>query len=175
MTGRDILSIAAQLANAIDFAHSKGVIHRDVKPSNILMESGPADRIVLSDFGVARVLGAVQRNITVVGEDLVGSADYLDPVAIMGGQITKQSDVYSFGVVLYEMITGETPFTGHANSAALLLAKVSEDATDIRKHRNDVPESVAIRLAQTLSRNPIERPRTAKLVLSGIENDITGL
>lgn len=173
--GPDILSIATQVADAIDFAHSHGIVHRDIKPSNILIESDPRGRVVLSDFGVARVFGAVQIEITAAGNELVGSPAYLASEAIKGEEITQASDIYSFGIVLYEMIAGKNPFGKLQIVSALLYDKTNKNAPDIRDFRKDVPELVAMRLAQTLSQDPNERPRSARAVLSGIENEIRGL
>lgn len=108
--GEDILSIAGQLADAIDYAHSRGVVHRDIKPGNILFESDPQGRVALGDFGIARILGAVQRDITATELRLAGSPAYLAPEIVDGGEPTPASDVYGFGVALYEMIAGRTPF-----------------------------------------------------------------
>jgi eukaryotic-like serine/threonine-protein kinase len=173
--GPDILSIATQTADAIDYAHSRGIVHRDIKPSNILIDSAPQGRVVLSDFGVARIFGAIQVQITAADDELVGSPAYLAPEAIQGQEITRSSDVYSFGVVLYEAIAGKDPFADLQVVSALLYHKTSKKAPDIRSFRKDVPESIARRLAQTLSRDPNQRPRTARAVLSGIENEIRGL
>lgn len=175
MPGPDILSVASQIADAIDFAHAEGMVHRDIKPSNILIESTPQGRVVLSDFGVARVFGAVQRNITVSGNELVGSPAFLAPEAIKGLEISEKSDIYSFGVVVYQMIAGKDPFAHFGITSALLNVKTNKDAPDIRQFRKNVPKSVAVRLAQTLSRDPNKRPRSAGAVLRGIEDGIRGL
>lgn len=174
--GPDILSVAKQIADAIDFAHSRGIVHRDIKPSNILLQPDPQGLVALSDFGVARVFGALQRRITAVGrKELVGSPAYVAPEAFEGREISKPSDIYSFGVVLYEMIAGKIPFDEFQGVYAILHAKVSQDAPAIRKYRKDVPKKTAIRLAQTLSRDPDKRPKSARAVLSGIEDEISHL
>lgn len=89
--GPDISSIAGQIADAIDFAHACGVIHRDIKPGNILFESDPQGRVALGDFGVARIFGAVERDITATGGEFVGSPGYLAPEAFDGREISKAS------------------------------------------------------------------------------------
>lgn len=174
--GQDILSIADQVAQAIDFAHSKGMTHRDIKPSNILIESNPQGRVVLCDFGVARVFGAAQLQITAASRNnLVGSPAYLAPEAIKNEMITQASDIYDFGIVLYEMIAGRNPFEDLQNVGALILQKITKDAPDIREFRKDVPEIVALRLAQALNREPDKRPESAGAVLTGIEKEIKAL
>lgn len=172
--GSDILSIAGQIADALDFAHSRGVIHRDIKPGNILFESDPQSRVALGDFGIARILGAVERDITAAGE-FTGSPGYLAPEVLHGHDPQPASDIYSFGVVLYEMITGRIPFDEIQEFMAILLAKVERDAPDIRTYRKDVPEAIAERLEHTLSRTPTKRPKTARAVMSGLENLISML
>jgi eukaryotic-like serine/threonine-protein kinase len=173
--GEDILSIAGQLADAIDYAHSRGVVHRDIKPGNVLFESDPHGRVALGDFGIARILGAVQRDITAAELKLAGSATYLAPETVAGGQPTPASDVYSFGVVLYEMIAGRTPFDDFQETYATLLAKRDQDAPGIREYRAEIPDLLADRLAQTLSRDPAARPKSARAVLSGVESEIAAL
>jgi len=173
--GSDILSIAGQVADAIDFAHSRGVIHRDIKPGNILFESNPQGRVALGDFGIARILGAVERDITAVEGEFVGTPGYIAPEAFEGREVTFASDIYSFGTVLYEMIAGRIPFDEFQEVYALLRAKVAEDAPDIRVYRKDVSERLALRLAQALDREPRKRPRSARALLAGLENEISQL
>ena len=178
--GSQILSIATQVADAIDYAHSKGIVHRDIKPSNILVQTDPKgqiERVVLSGFGVAAVFGAVQIQVTAkTKEELVGTPAFVAPEVLKDGEITPASDIYAFGIVIYEIIAGKDPFAGLQGSIyTLLYGKAEKDAPDIREYRKDVPEVIAKRLAHTLSRNPAERPRSARAVLSGIEKEISGL
>ena len=173
--GEDILSIAGQVADAIDFAHSHGVVHRDIKPGNILFESDAHGRVALGDFGIARILGAVERDITAVEASFVGSPAYLAPETLEDREPSKASDVYGFGVVFYEMIAGRIPFDETRDGLAVIRAKVDQDAPDIRKFRPDVPDRIATRLAQTLNRDPSARPESARAMLSGIEKEIAGL
>jgi serine/threonine-protein kinase len=173
--GADILSIAGQIADALDFAHSRGVLHMDIKPGNILFESDPQSRVALGDFGIARILGAVERNITAAEGEFVGSPGYLAPEVFRGRDAQPASDIYSFGVVFYEMITGKIPFDEIQEVHALMLAKTERDAPDIRTYRKNVPEAVAERLEQTLRRTPAERPCSARAVLSGLEGLVGSL
>jgi serine/threonine-protein kinase len=168
LPGRDIASIASQLADAIDYAHSRGVIHRDIKPGNVLFESDPNGRIALSDFGIAAILGAVQRDITAAGGEFSGSPGYLAPEIISGESPEGVSDIYSFGIVLFEMIAGTVPFDEFRDPLAIIRAKVEQDAPDIRRFRSDVPEDVAIGLSSVLARNPALRPSSARLALTAI-------
>lgn len=171
--GEDILSIASQVANAIDFAHSKGIIHRDVKPSNIFLESDAHGRVALGDFGIAKILGAVQRNITAAG-GFSGTPDYLAPEILSTNEITMSADIYSFGVVIFEMICGKTPFYDVSDVHAILVAKIQKNAPSLKSFRR-VGNELASRISRTLSRDPQERPLTAREVLSGVEKYILRL
>jgi len=124
LPGIDILSIAGQVADAIDFAHSQGVIHRDIKPSNILFSSTPQGRVVLGDFGIAWIFGAVERDITAAEGEFIGTPAYIAPEVFVGGKISFASDIYSFGIVLYEMIAGRVPFNEFQEAYVILQANV---------------------------------------------------
>lgn len=175
LPGHDILSIALQVADAIDYAHSRGVIHRDVKPGNVLFESDPNGRVALSDFGIAVILGAVERDITAAGGEFAGSPGYLAPELIEGSPPTRQADLYSFGIVLFEMISKVVPFDDNREVLAIIRAKVDSEAPDVRTFRPNVPGEVAARLAQVLARDPSLRPASAHAVLAGLEEQIRGL
>lgn len=102
-----VCGIVAQIAAALDYAHSRGVIHRDVKPSNVLIEEG--DRVTLTDFGIA--LGAGESRLTHTGR-IIGTPAYMAPEQALGQTVDHRADLYSLGVVLFELVTGRTPFTG---------------------------------------------------------------
>jgi serine/threonine-protein kinase len=175
LKGSDILSIASQIAEAVDHAHTCGVVHRDVKPGNILFEDKPQGRVALSDFGIAAILGATQRDITAIGGEFVGSATYLAPEAISEDSISPSMDIYSFGVVLFEMICNGTPFDNLSSPLAVMRAKVEQDAKDIRDFRPDVPAEIAERLGLVMSREVGRRPKTASSVIAGLESKIRQL
>ena len=172
--GSDIMSVATQIADAIDFAHSRGILHRDIKPGNILFESDAHGRVALSDFGIAKVLGAVQIELTAAAPGFVGTPAYLAPEIITGKLFTVASDIYSFGVVLYEMIAGRVPFDQFEHVYALLNAKQAKDPPDIRQWREATPV-LAERLARAVSRLPEHRPASARDVLAGIVVEIEAL
>ena len=104
------VSYTRQILSALRFAHRSGIIHRDIKPHNILV--GPEERLKVTDFGIARA-GASQ--MTEAGS-IMGTAQYLSPEQARGAEVSGASDLYSVGVVLYEMLTGEVPFTGDTPS-----------------------------------------------------------
>jgi serine/threonine-protein kinase len=124
----ETLHIARGILDALDFAHQKGIVHRDVKPSNILLS--PDLHAYLVDFGIALVLGKTR--ITRFGAN-IGTPDYMSPEQIRGEPLDHRTDVYSFGCVLYEMLTGHTPF------------RRSEDDTEftlMERHMNEAPVSM---------------------------------
>ena len=170
LPGTAMLSILGQLADGIDFAHSLGVIHRDLKPGNIFFESDLNGRIAISDFGIARILGAVERNIT---QEIVvaGSLDYLAPEALSDMKITSAVDIYAFGVILFEMVARRTPFQDRGSIGSVLVGKQTEDAPDVRDFIT-VPPEVASRIAVALKRNPSDRPTSARATIAGVEPQI---
>lgn len=175
LPGPDVLAIARQVAEAIDFAHGRGVIHRDIKPGNILFESDQHGRIALGDFGIARIFGAIERDITAADGEFVGSPGYLAPETFEGREISQASDIYSFGVILYEMLAGKIPFDEFQQVYAILQAKVHQDAPDIRTLRKNIPVEIAETLALALSRDPKKRPGSARTMLSSIEKHLEAL
>lgn len=175
LRGEDILSIASQIGSAIDYAHSRGVIHRDISPGNILFEAEPQDRVVLSDFGVAAILGAIQMYTTAIGSDIAGSPAYLAPEVAAGDAPSPSMDIYSFGVVIFEMICKQVPFAEQQSPASFIYSKTTYRAPDIRTIREDVPADIALRLAHVLDISPALRPATASLVVSGLEESIRKL
>ena len=111
---KSVTHIVAEVASALDYAHSRGVVHRDVKPSNILMTSG--DHAILADFGIARTQGwgpLTQRGM------VMGSPEYMSPEQIAGRQVGPAADVYALGCVVYQMLTGHAPFERDTPSAVL--------------------------------------------------------
>ncbi|HUS15770.1 MAG TPA: protein kinase [Chloroflexia bacterium] len=150
-----IVAILKPAAAALDYAHSHGVIHRDVKPGNILVE--PDGHVVLTDFGIAR--GAADMQLTRAGQ-VMGTADYLAPEQIRGEGATAASDLYSFGIVLYEMLTGRTPFTGES-AAEVLYKQVHTPPPPLRTLRPDLPAALQPTLDRILHKTPALRYTTA--------------
>ena len=106
---RRVVAILAQVAEALDYAHAAGVVHRDVKPGNILLDD--EERAYIGDFGIARLVEATSDNLTGTGA-LSGTAEYMAPEQTRSGTVDRRADIYSLGIVAYQMLTGAVPFTG---------------------------------------------------------------
>jgi hypothetical protein len=149
------LAILAQAAAALDAAHESGLIHRDVKPQNILIDED--DRAYLADFGVTKTSG--DRGVTLTGH-YVGSLDYTPPERVRGERLGSPADVYAFAAVLYEALTGEVPFP-YDDEAAILFAHVSEAPPRPTEHRPDLPSGLDEVVARGLAKRPEDRYRSA--------------
>jgi len=143
--------IALRLLDALEAAHRAGLVHRDVKPSNILLcRDG---RVKIADFGIAK--SDDQTELTQEGT-LVGTATYLAPEQLLGDKVDGRTDLYSLGIVLYECLTGRVPFRGETG-AAVALARLHSDPVDPRRVRADVPPSLSAPIMRVLSRDPDQR------------------
>jgi serine/threonine protein kinase len=140
-----------QLAEALDFAHSSGVVHRDVKPANILVRDD--DHVVLADFGIARAGEAAQLTRTGL---LVGTIEYLAPEAVLGAGGGPSADLYALGVVAYEILVGRSPFSG-LDTPALLYAQLHTAPPPPRQFLVGLPAAVEATLLRQLAKNPAER------------------
>jgi serine/threonine protein kinase len=148
-----VVNIVKPISAALHYAHQHGVIHRDVKPGNILVE--PDGTVLLTDFGIARAADNTQSSLTAHGH-VMGTADYLAPEQISGRPATTASDVYSLGVVLYEMLTGVTPFAGE-NTASVLYRQVHDKPSPLRSINPRIPSELQPILDRALAKNPALR------------------
>jgi serine/threonine-protein kinase len=154
----DALRITREVADALGYAHSRGLVHRDIKPENILFAAGHA---VVSDFGIARAVAAAgTARLTETGL-AVGTPAYMSPEQAAGSQdVDARSDLYSLGCVLYEMLSGETPYTG-PTPQAILAKKLSEPLPRISVIRETVAAGIEAALNKALARTPADRWPTA--------------
>ncbi|MGX7111387.1 Stk1 family PASTA domain-containing Ser/Thr kinase [Gemella cuniculi] len=151
-----IVHIAKQIADGLSHAHQNGIIHRDIKPQNILMK--PDLTCKITDFGIARAYGDTTLTQT---NQMLGTVYYLSPEQARGNVATAQSDIYSLGILIFEMITGQIPFKGES-AVAIALKHLQEELPDIDKYREGVPQSVKNIVIQATMKNPNERYISSK-------------
>jgi serine/threonine-protein kinase len=149
------LRLVSDVAGALDALHTRGLVHRDVKPANVMVdERGVA---ALTDFGLAR---ATSDTVLTKTGAVVGTVDYLAPELIRGDQASRQSDVYALGCLLYECLAGVPPFAGRPY-VETLLAHVRDEPPDLSGFRDDLPEAVCWSVLKALAKDPADRPPTA--------------
>jgi serine/threonine-protein kinase len=154
----EVKRVLCDVADALAFAHARGVVHRDVKPDNILIESA-SGRPIVTDFGIARAAEADSR-LTVTGVAM-GTPAYMSPEQALGDRdVDGRSDIYSLGIVGYQMLAGEPPFSA-ANTPALLMKHVSEPARPIVELRRDAPPALVGAITRALAKKPADRWRDA--------------
>ncbi len=149
------LELAMQIARGLSFAHGQGLVHRDVKPQNVLMNGDGQAKV--TDFGIARSLD-VQHGMTQTGT-VLGTADYIAPEQAQGQRVDEHTDVYSLGVVLYEMLLNEVPFPGE-NFVAVAMRHINEEPPSIRARRPDVPRRVEAAVHRAMAKDPHARFQT---------------
>ncbi len=162
------IEYARQILAAIGFAHRHGIVHRDIKPHNVLV--GPEGRVKVTDFGIARS-GASQ--MTEVGS-IIGTAQYLSPEQARGSPVDQTSDVYSVGVVLFELLTGQVPFTGDTplEIAMKHLSEVPKPPSEVRP---EVPHDLDLVVLRALAKDPADRYRTADEMDADLARVLEGL
>ena len=136
LTPEQALPIMRQLVSAISNAHYNGIVHRDIKPQNILMDHD--GNVKITDFGIAMALSATAHTKT---NSVLGTVHYLSPEQARGGMATKKSDIYSVGIVFYELLTGKLPFSGES-AVSIALKHLQEETPSVRKLFPSIPQSV---------------------------------
>jgi serine/threonine protein kinase len=156
LTLRESVRIGAEVASGLDALHREGLVHRDVKPSNIMLDS--AGGAALTDFGLAR--GPAFTVLTKPGQ-VMGTLDYIAPELISGSPATPASDVYALGCVVYECLTGQAPFAG-LRIFEIAVAHVEREPTNPCRLRSDVPADLGWASLSALAKEPERRPTTAR-------------
>ena len=146
-----------QILSALSAAHEAGIIHRDVKPQNIIVT--PSGKMKLTDFGIARDVQA--NTVTFDASNVLGSAHYLSPEQAKGEPVSEESDLYSLGIVLYEMLTGTVPFSGDT-AVSIALMQINDEPVPAIERNPEIYPSVNAVLMRALKKDPGERYRTAE-------------
>jgi serine/threonine protein kinase len=147
----EAVAYAIEIARALGAAHARQIVHRDVKPQNVLIDEEGSAKV--TDFGIARTLE--EDGLTVDGR-VLGTTDYVSPEQALGQRVTGQSDLYSLGIVLYEMLTGEVPFRGE-NQVAVAMKHVREEIPDVQSKRPEVSAALAAVLETTTAKRESDR------------------
>jgi serine/threonine-protein kinase len=166
---RTAVEYARQVLAAVGFAHRHGIVHRDIKPHNVLV-AGDEGRLKVTDFGIARS-GASQ--MTEVGS-IIGTAQYLSPEQARGSPVDQTSDLYSVGVVLYELLTGQVPFTGDT-PLEIAMKHLSEVPKPPSELRPEVPHDLDLVVLRALAKDPDDRYQTAEEMDKDLERVLSGM
>jgi serine/threonine protein kinase len=163
--------IMKETADALGAAHAVSVIHRDIKPDNILLE-GTRGRVMVTDFGIAKALSSTSgATLTGIGV-AIGTPAFMSPEQAAGERdIDGRSDLYSLGIVTYQMLTGSLPFSA-PSVAGILMKQITEAAPDLRQQRTDVPEDLALAVARCLEKDPENRWPTADALRRALESRV---
>lgn len=149
------VDIMLQITSAISHAHQNNIIHRDIKPQNILIDR--RGKIKVTDFGIAVALSATALTQT---NSILGSVHYLSPEQARGGKATKKSDIYSLGIVFYELLTGKVPFSGHS-PVSIALKHLQDETPSVREFNSDIPQSVENIILKATAKDPFHRYQSA--------------
>jgi len=173
------IHIGLAIASALDAAHEAGLVHRDIKPGNILIT--PTGRVMLTDFGIAKALNGNESDLT-NQNIMMGTAKYLSPEQVRGRPLDGRADIYSLGLVLYECLAGRVPFIGDSD-VDTALARVQRDPKNLLQIRPNLPPALTNFIHQMLMRDPGKRPPTGQAVYEalyriredGVDGTPTGL
>src|SRR3954462_14082186 len=159
----EAVAYAIEIARALGAAHARGIVHRDVKPQNVLIDEEGTAKV--TDFGIARTLD--QEGLTADGR-VLGTTDYVSPEQALGQPVTGQSDLYSLCVVLYEMLTGDVPFKGD-NQVAVAMKHVREDLPDVQIRRREVSSALAAVLEKATAKDTAKRYADDRALIADLE------
>jgi serine/threonine protein kinase len=172
LTPMQVCDLISEVASALISAHHNGVIHRDIKPGNILVST--TGQVKVADFGIARALGAgVEQGLTQTGA-VMGTATYFSPEQAQGVSTDQRSDIYSLGIVMYEMLCGVAPFTGE-NAVAIAYKQVHEHAMPLTQRLASIPTEVAAIVAKCMEKSPDDRYSSAEQVRDELRRFVEGM
>jgi len=163
------LEIGVQVSRGLEFAHDKGIVHRDIKPGNVWLTADGVAKI--GDFGLAV---AIDRTRLTQAGMMVGTVSYMPPEQAAGGEVTPQSDLYSLGAMLYEMVTGRPPFVGD-DAVAIIGQHLNTQPVSPSWHRPDCPPGLEVLVLRLLEKDPGKRPSTAAEVQTAIQGEQAAL
>ncbi|MBI1805757.1 MAG: tetratricopeptide repeat protein [Ignavibacteria bacterium] len=164
----EAVDVAAQIAEGLSYAHSKYVVHRDIKSDNIMFSDDGIPKI--TDFGISKIKTATTKTRT---EVIAGTIAYMSPEQLQGSTIDNRSDIWSLGVVLFEMLTGVLPFQHHLQPS-LIFSIITKDPTSIASRRPDVPERIQAIVMRCLDKDPDKRFQTAGELVQALRGEQTG-
>lgn len=162
----NIIKIMDQILSAMSLAHKHNVIHRDLKPQNILMDKH--GNIKIADFGIAV---ALNQNSVTQTNSAIGSVHYMSPEQTRGGLVTKQSDIYSLGIIIYELITGNVPFNGDS-AVSIALKHAQEPIPSIRKQDPNIPQPLENVVLKATAKDPRDRYNSAKEMKDDLDTSL---
>ncbi|MFL5618301.1 MAG: protein kinase domain-containing protein [Gemmatimonadaceae bacterium] len=169
----DATGILRDVAQALAYAHQRGVVHRDIKPENVLLSGGTA---MVTDFGIAKAVGVARTHdsersasatLTLLGTTL-GTPAYMAPEQCAGDVVDARSDLYSWGVVAYELLAGKHPFAGELTAQELIVAHLSERPAPLSASRADLPPALAALVMSCLAKDPNRRPQIAEELVASL-------
>jgi len=166
----DAMRLGREVAEALAYAHTRGIIHRDIKPGNILLQSGHA---LVADFGIARALGEEGEALTKTGL-AVGTPQYMAPEQATGErEVDGRADIYALGAVMYEMVAGEPPFTG-PTARSIITRSLTEEPRSLTASRTGLPAAVNSAVLKALAKSPSDRYANAQEMVGALERSIEG-
>jgi YVTN family beta-propeller protein len=168
---RRAAQIIDEVASALDAAHARGLVHRDIKPGNILIEA-ETGHVYLTDFGLARQIDATS-GVTATGA-FVGTLDYVAPEQIRGERVDARADVYALGCVLFELLTGNTPFAARDDKVAKMYAHLEEEPPSLRVLHPELPAGLDAVLKRALAKDPADRFPSAGDLARAVDAAVEG-
>ena len=163
LTYKEAVHFTSQTLLALQHAHAKGIVHRDIKPQNIMIMEDGSIRVM--DFGIARL---ARSEVHTDADQAIGSVHYISPEQAQGASIDQRADIYSLGIMMYEMLTGQLPFEDE-NAVAIAVKQISDTARPILEVNPSVPHGIADIAGKAMSKNPDDRYRDALDMLRDIE------